>query len=196
VPLASQVYNPVALLTKDNNGVTVNMSSVPLGGETSATGQLILGIGTESNNSPSRLTAAYPANSIGEFITVFNGTTFSNSFIDSGSNGLFFNAPQSLLPLCSSSSIGDGWYCAQPVQSLNATTEGYNSSPSSSVSFQIGDASNLFSNTSNSVFAELGGPAPSGSGFDWGLPFFFGRIVYVGIEGTNSSLGSGPYWAY
>jgi len=189
------VYNPVALLTKDNNGVIVNLPSVPLSGESSVTGQLILGIATESNNSPSGV-VAYPANSNGEFTTVFNGSTLSDSFIDSGSNGLFFNAPASLLPLCSSSSLGDGWYCAQPTQTLNATTEGYNGSPSSSVSFQIGDASNLFSNTSNSVFAELGGPAPSGSGFDWGLPFFFGRIVYVGIEGTSSSLGSGPYWAY
>jgi hypothetical protein len=195
VPLASQVYNPVALLTKDNNGVIVNLPSVPLGGESLVTGQLILGIATESNNSPSGV-VAYPADSNGEFTTVFNGSTLSDSFIDSGSNGLFFNAPASLLPLCSSSSLGDGWYCAQPTQTLNATTEGYNSSPSSSVSFQIGDASNLFSNTSNSVFAELGGPAPSGSGFDWGLPFFFGRTVYVGIGGTNSTLGSGPYWAY
>lgn len=191
----SQVQNPVALLTQDNNGVIVQLPSVPLGGVPSVNGQLILGIGTESNNSPSGVTAYPAADSSGEFTTVFNGSTLSDSFIDSGSNGLFFNAPASLLPLCSSSSLGDGWYCAQPTQTLNATTEGYNGSPSGSVPFQIGDATNLF-NTSNSVFVELGGPAPAGSGFDWGLPFFFGRSVFVGIDGTNSTLGSGPYWAY
>jgi len=185
----SQVQNPVALLTQDNNGVIVQLPSVPLGGVQSASGQLILGIGTRSNNSPSGATA-YPADDNGEFITVFSGATLSNSFIDSGSNGLFFDAPASQLPVCS------GWYCPPSTLSLSATTEGYNGSPIGSVSFQIGNTTNLFNNASNSVFAELGGSAPSGSGFDWGLPFFFGRPVFVGIDGTNSILGSGPYWAY
>jgi hypothetical protein len=185
----SQVQNPVALLTQDNNGVIVQLPSVSLGGAPSASGQLILGIGTRSNNSPSGATG-YPADDNGEFITVFNGVTLSNSFIDSGSNGLFFDAPASLLPVCS------GWYCPPSTLFLSTITEGYNSSPIGTVSFQIGNATSLFNNASNSAFAELGGTAPAGSGFDWGLPFFFGRSVFVGIEGTRSTLGSGPYWAY
>lgn len=193
VPLTSQVQNPVALLAQDNNGVIVQLPSVPLGGVQSVTGHLILGIGTQSNNSPSGVTA-YPADSIGEFTTVFNGATLSNSFIDSGSNGLFFNAPASLLPLCSSPD--QGWYCPPSTQSLSATNTGAAGSPSGPISFQIGDATNLFNTASNTVFAELGAPAPAGSGFDWGLPFFFGRAVFVGMEGTSSKLGRGPYWAY
>ncbi len=193
VPLASQVQNPVAILKQDNNGVIVQLPSVPLGGVQSVTGQLILGIGTQSNNTPSGMTT-YPADSSGEFTTVFNGAILSNSFIDSGSNGLFFNAPASLLPLCSSPD--QAWYCPHSTQSLNATNTGATGSPSGRVTFQIDNATNLFNNALDSVFAELGGSAPVGLEFDWGLPFFFGRAVFVGIEGTSSTLGSGPYWAY
>jgi len=193
VPIARQVQNPVALLKQDNNGVIVQLPNVPLGGMQSANGQLILGIGTRPNNSPSGVTA-YPADGSGVFTSVFNGATQSNSFIDSGSNGLFFNAPASLLPLCSSP-VQD-WYCPQSTQSLSATNTGAAGSGSGSISFHIGNAANLFNNAPKSLFAELGGPAAPGGGFDWGLPFFFGRSVFVGIEGTNSMLGSGPYWAY
>src|SRR5205807_3808548 len=52
---------------------------------------------------------------------------------------------------------------------------------------------------SSDLFANLGGPAFSGSsgqhhGFDWGLSFFFGRSVYTVIEGSTTSRGSGPYF--
>jgi Protein of unknown function (DUF3443)/Bacterial Ig-like domain (group 2) len=190
VSLNNQVQNPVSLLPLDNNGFIVQflfLTPVPLGGLLSVNGNLILGIGTRSNNIPSGVTM-YPADpTSGEFITVFNGKTYSDSFIDSGSNGLFF--PNTLsLPTCDSD-----WFCVSPTLRLSATTKGYTGSPSGTVSFQIGDADALFQ-TSNNVFVELGGPEPDG--FDWGLPFFLGRSVYVGIEGQTSSLGTGPYWAY
>lgn len=193
VPLSSQVQNPVALLKQDNNGVIVKLPSVPLGGMQSVNGQLILGIGTRSNNSPVGV-IAYPADINGEFSTVFNGTKLPNSFIDSGSNGLFFNAPSLLLPLCSSPD--QDWYCPQSVQTLSATTEGAIGSPSGSISFHIGNTTTLFNDVSKSLYVELGGSAFSGSGFDWGLPFFFGHSVFVGIDGKSSILGDGPYWAY
>jgi hypothetical protein len=138
----------------------------------------------------------YPADpTSGEFITVFNGKTYSDSFIDSGSNGLFFDA--SSIKTCTINS--EVWFCPTSIQSLSATTEGYAGSPSGMVSFQIGNASPLLS-SSNNVFIELGAPYTSGNtsytSFDWGLPFFLGRSVYVGIEGKTSILGTGPYWAY
>lgn len=190
VPIASQVQNPVAHLPTDNNGVLVQLPGVPLGGVPSVNGSLILGIGTQSNNTPAAVTA-YPANSAGEFTTVFNGTSFTNSFIDSGSNGLFFTAPASLLPGCPSPNTG--FYCPAATTSLSATNTGAFGSPSGTVPFQIGNFNSLIS-TANKVFSEVGGTGFGG--FDWGLPFFFGRNVFIGIEGTGSSLGSGPYWAY
>jgi len=190
VPLASQVQNPVALLPQDNNGVLVQLPSVPLGGVPSVNGSLILGIGTQSNNTPTAVTT-YPANSVGEFTTTFNGVSLPTSFIDSGSNGLFFDAPASLLPLCPSPNTS--FYCPAATTSLSATNRGAFGSPSGPVPFQIGNFNSLTS-TSNKVFSEVGGSGIGG--FDWGLPFFFGRNVFIGIEGTNSSQGTGPYWAY
>jgi hypothetical protein len=188
VTLSDQVQNPVAHLPQDNNGVIVQLPSVPLGGSTSVNGSLILGIGTQSNNAPSGVTT-YKADQYGEFITVFNGVSYNQSFIDSGSNALSFPTPTTL-PTCS------GWFCPSSTTSLSATNKGSSGSPSGDVSFQIGNALSLFK-TSNMVFAEIGasmsGPPVT---FDWGLPFYFGRNVYVGIDGKTSGIGTGPYWAY
>lgn len=190
VPNASQVQNPVALLPQDNNGIIVQLPSVSAGGAPSVTGQLILGIGTRPNNTPSGVTS-FPASSGGEFTTIFNGATLIHSFIDSGSNGLFFNAPASILPICSPPN--QDWFCPQDARSLSATMVGATGSPSSPVSFLVANAASIFG---KGVSAELGGPIPAGSGFDWGMPFFYGRQVLVGIDGKSSTLGSGPYWAY
>ena len=193
-PLSSQAQNPVSHLPVDNNGMILQLPSVPLGGMTSVNGSLILGIGTQSNNTPFGVTM-YPANSSGEFTTVFNSKTYSQSFIDIGSNGLFFDVSSiSTLPTCTSAGLSQGWFCPSSTQNLSATNKGYAGSPSGAVSFQIGNTSSLF-NSSNNVFIELGAPSP-GTSFIWGLPFFLGRSVYVGIEGKTSSLGTGPYWAY
>ncbi|MDO8722835.1 MAG: DUF3443 family protein [Syntrophales bacterium] len=190
VPPEKQVQNPAALLPQDNNGVLVRLPSVPPGGSPSVNGSLVLGIGTQSNNAPSAVTT-YAADQYGEFTTNLYGTSYS-SFIDTGSNGLFFASPDtSLLPDCGSPY--GSWFCPASTTSLSATNTGAGGSPSGDVSFQIGNFVSLY-NSSNGVFAEIGGDFPGV--FDWGLPFFFGRNVYVGFEGRDSSLGTGPYWAY
>jgi len=194
VALSSQVPNPVARLPLDNNGLIMQLPSVAAGGATSINGSLVLGIGTRSNNAPSGVTM-YPADPNGLFTTVFNGTTYSQSFIDSGSNALYFSAPASLLPVCAG--INAGWYCPASTTTLSATNKGYTGAPSNPVQFAIGNTNSLFNSPSNMVFGELGGTMSGLSqSFDWGLPFYFGRNVYLGIENTRSSLGTGPYWAY
>jgi hypothetical protein len=192
VQLSDQVQNPVALLPKDNNGVIVELPDVPLGGVPSVDGYLVLGIGTEANNVPSAV-KTYIANQIGEFTTVFNGITYTdNSFLDTGSNGLFFpSTSSSVLPDCLYPD--SDWFCPSSTKSFSATNKGYSGSPSGTVSFDVGNFDSL-TNSSNNVFAEIGGN--NFGGFDWGLPFHFGRNIYVGLEGMLSTLGSGPYWAY
>jgi hypothetical protein len=190
VPLSGQVQNPVVLLPQDNNGVIVQLPGVPPGGSPAVSGSLVLGIGTQSNNAPSAVTT-YGVDQFGEFTTNFSGISYS-SFIDTGSNGLFFTPP-STSPIPDCPSPNSDWFCPSSTTSFSATNTGAAGSPSGVVSFQIGNFDSLVS-SSNNVFAEIGG---EGAGdFDWGLPFYFGRNVYTGFEGMGSSLGSGPYWAY
>lgn len=188
--LSSQVKNPVAYLPDDNNGVIVQLPGVTPEGAPSVNGNLILGIGTQSNNMPSGV-LTYAADQSGEFITFFNGI-FYNSFIDSGSNGLFFPSPSAvLLPNCAFPNTA--WFCPSSITDLSATTKGVFGSASSVVEFQIGNLISL-SSSSNNVFDNIGGELTGA--FDWGLPFFLGRTVFLGFDGSQSGLGKGPYWAY
>ena len=136
-------------------------------------------------------------------MTVFAdySSTSIPSFIDSGSSILFI-PPTSTLPDCSSTQGGSysqlqGFYCPSSTQDLTAVNYAVSGSANGSVSFSIANTFDLV-NSGFSVFANLGGLSATGSNayFDWGLPFFYGRNVYVGFEGASSSLGSGPYWAY
>jgi len=200
-PLAlnEQVQNPIALLPFDNNGVVMNLSSVPASGTTSLNGTMYLGIGTQANNTPSGVTT-YLADGSGEFNTKFSGssTTYSQSFIDSGSNGLFFPTPSGLVSCSSSDTAAPGWFCPASTTNFTAMNSSYNGSTSGNVTFSIANAHTLFS-SGNEVFNDAGassGVSSFTASFDWGLPFFLGRKVYVGIEGKSSTLATGPYWAY
>ena len=198
VPLSNQVPNPVALLPEDNNGVIVQLPDVPTGGSISVNGQLLLGIGNHSNNTPSAGVTAYAAdnnpadNNYGEFLTTFSGSLLY-SFLDTGSNGLFFPGCLTSLPDCGSPN--SGWFCPSSLVDQSATNEGASGSPEGAVSFQIDNSNSLFS-SSNMVFPDIGGDIGCYEEFDWGIPFHLGKNVYVGIENTSSTLGTGPYWAY
>jgi hypothetical protein len=188
-PLDQQVINPVALFATDNNGVIVELPSVPSGGEASVSGSLVFGIGTQSNNAlGSAKVYSVPD---AAFTTTFNTQTYSESFIDSGSNALFFPNTTGIAECGSDAS---GFYCPAAPVSLSAINEA--SGVSGTVDFTIADAQTIFN--ADDQAGDLGG-APIGSPtnyFDWGLPFFFGRNVYVAIAGATTTGGTGPYWAY
>jgi hypothetical protein len=191
-PFNNMVQNPVALLPNDNNGVVVQLPAVGPGGQPSADGSLLLGVGTRANNTPSGVTT-YGLDQDGNFITIFNGTRYSDSFTDTGSNGLFFPGSSSLPPCPYPAS---GWFCpgSPSLISLSPTIEGASGSPTGQVSFEIGNILILLSsNRSSRVFPDIGGNYPT---FDWGLPFYLGRSVYIGMSGANTPIGAGPYIAY
>jgi Protein of unknown function (DUF3443) len=174
----------------DNNGVVIDLPAVPAPGTTSIIGQMLFGVGTQANNATTG-TKLLHTTSQGTINTTLSVTTpMSGSFIDSGSNGLFFGpttAP-TIFTVC-----GD-FYCPNGNPSVNATLAGTNGI-NAPVTFVVGDASNLFSN-GYSVLPTLSGPMGNTTDFDWGLPFFYGRRVFFGIEGTSSLLGIGPLYAF
>jgi Protein of unknown function (DUF3443) len=190
--LSSQVQNPVVLFATDNNGVIIELPSVT-GAETSVSGSIIFGIGTQSNNGLGSATVYTIDPNIGNFTSVFNGTSYGDaSYIDSGSNAIYFlDSNATGLPTCTDASY---WYCPTTTQNLSATNQGFGNGASGSVNFVVGNADTLTVLETTGAANGLAGPN-SGS-FDWGLPFFFGRNVYTAIEGKDTPAGAGPYWAY
>jgi hypothetical protein len=194
VALAQQVQNPVGLLPVDNNGVIVALPSVPASGLPSLTGSLILGIGTASNNQPSGVTVLPTHPISGQIKTQFTPTpTITTGIIDTGSNILFFDDSSLAKSPCPGTL--SFLYCPASPVTLSAVNAGTSGTPSSAVNFQIGNPMPLLS-AGNGVVNNVGGPAIFAGTFDWGLPFFFGRTVYVGLEGKTSVLGTGPFFAY
>jgi hypothetical protein len=190
VTLAQQITNPVVKFATDNNGVLVQMQTVS-GAATTATGNLIFGIGTQSNNALGTATVQ-TMNNFDSFTVTFSSKSLTDSFIDSGSNGLFF--PDSALPTCSGAAF---FFCPTSLTSLSAVNRGANG-VQKTVPFSVDNALNLFNNNpSAAVFSTLAGPNDSTS-FDWGLPFFYGRNVFTSIRGQSMPSGApaAPWWAY
>lgn len=189
VTLNGQVANPVAHFATDNNGVIVEMAPVSNNGAASATGTLVFGIGTQSNNA---LAAAktFTTDAFGDLNnSTFNGSTLS-AFFDSGSNAYFFT--DSTLALCGSNF--SGFYCPSTAQTRTVTVVGLNG-VSAAANVGILSASTLFSNGNNYAFNDLAGQIGTSGSFDIGLPFFYGRYMYFGIDQTASG-GQAPYVGY
>jgi hypothetical protein len=186
------------MFPQDNNGLAIVLPQVGAAGAVSLAGSLIFGIGTQADNALNGA-QAQAADNFGNFTTTFNGVAYSQSYIDSGSDGYFFlDSTTTGLPDCSSTGDAAQFYCPASPVSFTAITSGPNPNGSritvsQNIAFSIGNALTLIDSPSV-AFNNLGGPSPGV--FDWGLPFFFGRTVFVGIEGQSSPAGTGPYWAY
>lgn len=189
VATGSQVTNPVKLLPTDNNGVVMVLPAVPAGGASQATGALILGVGTQGNNQLGSATVL-TTDTQGYFRTVYNGTTYPKSFLDSGSNGFFFQ--DAALKTCA---VSTEFFCPDAPLALTATQVSPKTGVSREVGFTIESVDALAAQVAGANVAGSAGKALPDS-FDWGLPFFYGRRVFVAITGANTPGGPGPYWAW
>jgi hypothetical protein len=197
VSLTLQVRNPVALFAVDNNGVILTLPAIAAAGQATASGTLTFGIGTQTNNALGTATVITLDRS-GNFITTYKSQTLNSSFIDSGSNGLYF--PDNTITVCpntQSNPSASDFYCPASPLSETAINQGQNGTMST-VPFEIMNLNSF--NDDFYALATVGGPAATsamlGSYFDWGLPFFYGRSVYAAIDGMTAGSTIGPYNAY
>jgi hypothetical protein len=191
--LTQQLQNPIGMFSRDNNGVIIALPSVPATGAVGVNGSMIFGIGTQGNNALGNAQVIPVDPNTGTFTTLLNQLPYSNSFIDTGSNALFF--ANGNIATCTSGTAS-GFDCPASTLSLSATNQG-TSGAVRIVNFQVANADSLFAaNPTFAAFGNLAGMNSDATSFDWGLPFFFGRNVFVAIEGQNTPAGVGPYLAY
>jgi hypothetical protein len=172
--VAEQVQNPVSEFATNNNGVTVVLPAITAVGQPTASGSLVLGIDSQSNNQLGSAAVISVDPLSGNFTAIFNGHTYTmGGYIDSGSNGNFFT--DSALPTCTSP-LYAGWYCPAQAVSLSVTNQGVGaSSATSNVTFSVASIEALTNaNPSFAAYDNIAGTLfPSISGFQWGLPFFY-----------------------
>lgn len=200
VPIGSQAQNPVFTFRSDNNGTLITLPNVSAPGAATLSGSLIFGIDTQSNNQLTNV-GVYGVDNNGNFTTYYNGTPYSSSYLDSGSNAIFFLDPATVgMPACTTAT---GFYCPASTKTFTATNVGTNL-VSSTITFSIDNGETLLNNSSITALPTLGGTNESimvgGStipeSFDWGLPFYYGHPIFTAIEGQATTAGYGPFWAY
>ena len=183
VPLNAQVINPVAMLASNDNGVILELPTVSSSGQPSAIGRLTFGIDTSTNNAITSETV-FDLDTFGYLTTTYGGNVYSRSYIDSGSNGIFFT--DNTITRCTGSS---GFYC--PSSSLSKPAVISSGANAQTISFVVDNPTTI--PTSYAVLPNLAG---SGSDFAWGLPFFYGRKVFVSISGKSATGKTSPVIAF
>lgn len=218
-----QVSNPVGSFATDYNGVVVALPAITVAtGEQNVYGNMYYGVTTQSNNGLVSGQQVFLADGYGDFFSEVTASSPSvpltlidcvNSFIDSGSNGIFIPANEATI-----STDSYGWFDPTNTLTLTGQITGANVTPSSStenpsnqtsITFYVANAdTTLFPANSgnNTAYNSLGGlnsgscvsgasgsetPSDSTSGIDWGLPFFYGRNLVIGNEYLGNTLPSG-----
>jgi hypothetical protein len=207
--------NPVSVLPAGyNNGVVIKMPQIPdtQQGAISATGELILGLDTAANNSvPVGASKVYlgvsdtTSDSYLGIKTTYNNHVYTNSYLDTGSNGMFFY--DASIAACSSKLDQSYWYCPQtPMRNLSADLSdgeplGRSGYP---VQFGVSNKDILLSLSENLAFNTLAGAVntltngayvPDTKTFAWGMPFFYGKTVYLSIW-EMPGAENGPWYAW
>ena len=185
------VSNPIAYLSESyESGITFQFPAIGANGASNVTGYAIFGVGSNNENTFESGVNIYPISINGNcrlFIcmqTLLSGTSTHYGFLDTGSNFLYFDDIQ--IPKDSSS-----FYT--PSSTITLSPNNLSISGVIATNLNIANADNLLSNN-NSAFDNIG--ANLSSYLDYGLPFFYGKTVYICFDGMTCNGTPGPYWAF
>ncbi len=194
VPLTAQVTNPVAMFALDNNGVIIELPNLQnANGDVSVQGSVVFGLDTQADNAvPAVGLTVLGTDGNGDFTTSFNGAAALPSWIDSGSDAYEFDDP-AISPCPGPAFVG--YYCPSsaplPLSAVNNGVGANNAS--STVQFAVENPNSFVQGAV--AFIDLADGAGS-STFIWGMPYFYGRRIYVGIDQRIAGVYTGPYFAY
>ncbi|WP_080411742.1 DUF3443 domain-containing protein [Burkholderia ubonensis] len=190
VPRAQQIPNPVTRFPVDNNGVILKLDAVPDSGAASVNGTLTFGIGTQSNNALTAAQTVYTTDASGKLPNSLYYGMPVKAFLDSGTSTLsLYDSTLTPCPV----SIGATYFCPTTTQVRSVTLVGQKGE-TGIANFKIANAQTLFDNPSDYAFNDLASTGEPGA-VNIGLPFFFGRTVYSGIDQTESG-GAAPFVAF
>ncbi|CAJ5476421.1 DUF3443 family protein [Burkholderia pseudomallei] len=175
------VTNPVAGFAQDNNGVSIQIQPISDLGATSASGQLIFGINTASNNRIAGAAILYTDKN-GD-LSVNTGTRTMPGFIDSGTASYFFPDDGSI-PICSDNR---NWYCPPSPISVNVDVIAGDASVDRPSSYRLSSYDSISADMEVAPTGESGSVFNDGaSWYVLGLPFYINRRVYGSIQQSDS----------
>ena len=177
LPSTLRIPQPITRLEKHNNGLILNYPAVDLSGAPTLDAQLILGLGTSDNNTTTGATFFTLSNS-GRLRMAFNGTPY-DGVIDSGANHYVF--PYAYLPNCG----GTVFFCPETPQTVHVAIGSYGATPRWISTLNLLDYKTYGSNAAQ---PGLAGYTTGNNEFILGLPFFYGRKVFIAVQGQSLSL--------
>ena len=202
--ILQQLKNPISRFEEHSNGVVIELPPVRPPGTASLSGTAVFGIGTHSTNNKLAGATILRTDADGYITTLLGMQSLGISFLDTGSNGLYFYSDA--IRRCGAAA--PGFYCPDFSQPFGAKLVGARGEVSPHIPFSIDNALDLFANGAHAVLPTLGGNicdanridrdchVTSAFTFDWGLPFFYGRRVFFGIEGLTPSVTTGSFYAF
>lgn len=193
VPVQMQAQNVVANFAQDNNGVVLGLPAISSAGQGVTVGTLYFGVATQANNAMTGATVLKTDSRTLNVSVSYKNASFPDSFLDSGSNFFFLN--DSTIAQCAKSSNFSGFYCPSSTLDLSASFTAATGAALSQ-SFAVASAQSLFTSNPGVVAVNNIAAASTGSNaIDFGLPFFYGRLVAVLNEGQSALGQPGPFTA-